>query len=60
MNITRIEVWFSNELFRAFPEVRPETLRNDDPYVITFQFKGGHLAEINKSNVNFIEYMEEK
>ena len=60
MKITRIEDWFNDGLFRAFPEVKSETIRNEDPYTLTFQFKGGHLAELNKSKINFIEFMEEE
>jgi len=63
MKTMRIECWFTNGLFRAFPEVDPESLEEkevEEKEVIAFIFKGGHIANINKNNVNFIEIMEEQ
>ena len=57
----RIEVWFNNGLFRAFPKVKKETLIAEDKNQreLTFVFGGGeHEAVINMENVNFIEVME--
>ena len=54
----RIEIWFNNGLFRAFPNVQESTIRKDGEFLI-FVFGHDHVANINLSNVNFIEeFME--
>ena len=60
----RIEVWFNNGLFRAFPKVNEKSLdENDDGIlnkVIAFEFgENKHKALISTRNVNFIEFMDE-
>lgn len=55
---TRIKIWFTNGLFRAFPEVNGEAFDfNDEQHLLVFEFSGGHGAVINLENVNFIEIM---
>lgn len=56
----RIEVWFNNGLFRAYPNVVAETTRRVDNFMI-FEFgaddNNRHVANINLDNVNFVEEM---
>ena len=58
MKEQRVEIWFKDGLFRAFPYVKPGTVdrRKDD--TLCFQFGNEHEAIINMSNVNFIEIMD--
>lgn len=55
----RIEVWFTNGLFRAYPNVKPLTIKENEKE-ITFEFVGGHTIWLNKDNINFIERMDEE
>ena len=56
----RIEVWFADGLFRAFPNVKKDTYKvSDSGAFIMFEFGGGHIAKINLKKVNFMEEMEE-
>lgn len=58
--IMRIEVWFKDGLFRAFPEVDSKTIEKKDG-ILTFNFGANrgndhcHVANINLENVNFFE-----
>ena len=57
--ILRIEVWFGNGEFRAFPNVIGESVEEEDGF-LTFTFghdvEGSpHEANINLDGVNFIE-----
>ena len=54
-HVNRIEIWFNNGLFRAYPDVDQETINGDDSY-LTFKFSG-NIALIELHNVNFIEFM---
>lgn len=59
----RVEVWFNNGLFRGYPNVDKETMREDeDLRELIFEFGEPvkHQACINMNNVNFIEFMEEE
>lgn len=58
MKTARVEVWFSNGLFRAFPEVRMDTFKEKDDE-ISFHFKSDHVAKIMRKNIDFMEIMEE-
>ena len=61
MSKYRLEVWFKDGLFRAFPNVERESARmNEENNMLGFKFAGGHEATINLNNVNFMEEMEEK
>ena len=57
----RIEVWFNNGLFRAFPKVNKETLKEEESLrEVSFEFgENKHIAVINMQNVNFVELMDE-
>lgn len=61
----RIEVWFKDGLFRAFPNVTMMHIRKDDN-VLAIKFGGNeaegkaqHQASINLDAVNFFEIMDE-
>lgn len=55
----RIEVWFTNGLFRAYPNVETNTIKEEDGK-LTFTFgEHKHQAVINIDNVNFIEAFDE-
>ena len=54
----RIEVWFNNGEFRAFPKVT-ELKWSDDGHFLYVKFGGDHKAHINATSANFIEMMDE-
>ena len=55
----RLEVWFNNGLFRAFPKVT-EMRFIDEGKTIEITFGDGkHKTRINYNNINFYELMEE-
>ena len=55
----RVEVWFTNGLFRAYPNVETNTIKEEDGK-LTFTFgEHKHQAVINLDNVNFIEAFDE-
>jgi hypothetical protein len=54
----RIEVWFSNGEFRAFPKVT-ELKWSEDGRFLFVKFGSGHKANINIANTNFVEMMDE-
>ena len=57
----RIEVWFNNGLFRAYPFVNKFSMeKTDTTLVFEFGPLEKHEAYINLNNVNFIEYMPEE
>lgn len=60
-NVNRVEVWFNNGEFRAFPGVIGETIKIELGY-LSFRFGGehNHLAIIQMTKVNFIEMMEDE
>ena len=53
--INRVEVWFNNGLFRAFPEV--SSFKFTDGRLEIIFGKHNNLAMINLNNVNFYELM---
>ena len=55
----RLEVWFNNGLFRAFPKVKPETIQNKEGFLVFIFGECSNQANINLSNVNFIEQMND-
>lgn len=55
MGEKRIEVWFTDGLFRAFPNVTECVMRDTYLHII---FAGGHEANIYVDKVNFMEYWE--
>lgn len=55
--INRIEVWFKDGLFRAFPDVT-KIEESDDSYMVAFGQSGTHTARIFKDAINFMEFME--
>ena len=59
--MSRVEIWFSSGLFRAFPNVKEETFREKDGW-IKFTFGKGetHQAAIQVAQINFMEEMEEQ
>lgn len=56
----RLEVWFSNGLFRAFPHVVVDTIETEES-MVTFEFgeSGTHSVYLNLDNVNFMERIPE-
>lgn len=52
----RLEVWFNNGLFRAFPHVVVDTIETGES-MVTFEFweSGTHSVCLNLNNVNFME-----
>lgn len=59
MKEQRMEIWFKDGLFRAFPYVKQDTVEIRDDGTLNFVFGNGeHEAIINMSNVNFIEIMD--
>ena len=59
--LKRVEIWFNNGLFRAFPNVLGDTIYMDNKTGrMSFIFGNDHEARIILSNVNFIEIMDIK
>lgn len=56
--VQRVEIWFKDGLFRAFPYVIPDTVERKKDGSLYFKFGNEHEAIINMSNVNFIEIMD--
>ena len=54
----RLEVWFNNGLFRAFPHVTEMTFKEEAKMALII-FGGDHKSVINLDNVNFYELMNE-
>lgn len=54
----RVEIWFKDGLFRAFPYVKPGTVDKRKDGTLYFIFGNNHEAIINMSNINFIEVMD--
>ena len=55
----RIEVWFRDGLFRAFPNVERSTVKIIDG-TMCFNFGNNHEAIIYESAINFIEIMDQE
>lgn len=57
----RVEVWYTNGLFRAYPKVDELSIKMEEKdRFMSFTFgEHNHSACINMDNVNFIEYMNE-
>ena len=54
--MSRLEIWFSNGLFRAFPKVDDESKIEKDGYLyFAFGKSGTHTACVNLKQVNFME-----
>lgn len=59
MKTKRLEVWFSNGEFRAFPKVR-EFYRHKDENVLEVKFgESDHVATIFLDHVLFMEEFED-
>lgn len=57
----RIEIWFNNELFRAYPFVDKYSIeKNDNELTFRFGPFTKHDAYVNLNNVNFMEYIPEE
>lgn len=57
----RIEVWFSNGNFRAFPKVKEETVEVEgDKVTFTFGKSGTHEAILFLEKIDFMEKMTEE
>lgn len=54
--MNRVEIWFKNGDFKAFPEVTKFDARGDR---IMIQFGDDHVAIVFKPSINFIELMYE-
>ena len=56
----RIEVWFNNGLFRAFPKVDMNSLERDGTHIefLLGDSSPKHRAHLNLNNVNFLEIMK--
>lgn len=57
-DFNRIEVWYANGDFKAYPDVNPDSLDfNNEQGLLGFEFRSGHAAIVKLDNVNFIEVM---
>lgn len=57
MNKQRIDIWFKNDLFRAFPDVQVDTVERRSNGTIYFRFGNDHEAIIYESAINCMEIM---
>ena len=59
----RVEIWFSSGLFRAFPHVTEQTVK-DKTMRLTFggdkEGNGAHLPVVDCSKIDFFEVMDDE
>ena len=58
--LQRIEVWFRDGLYRAFPNVECSTVKRLTDGTMCFKFGNNHEAIIYESTINFIEIMDQE
>ena len=56
----RIEIWFNNGLFRAYPKVVDYKFDDTDRRMAMTFGEHKHTAFVNLENVNFIEVMDDE